>query len=278
MNAALLPVRCISQIAWSAAEHQEALNRTRAWGVTGIEIAPSLLFADQDDPFVPDPAAVRAAVGAFGAYGLSTPSMQALLTNAPQAQLFGDTNARAALDTRILRCLRIAGAMGVRNLVFGSPKQRVVPDGMDTNEAFTMALDTITRWNAWAIDHGCTIGLECNPPLYGGNWWTDHGSLLGFVRVANLPNIGITLDMGATVLTDTDPVQLAATLGTSLTHIHWSAPNLHIPRVDTTTCTTLAALRQHHPILSLEMARQPNGLDAVDSVFAAINSAMGHQV
>lgn len=278
MNAAFLPVRCVSQIAWSAAEHQEALSRTRAWGVTGIEVAPSLLFADQDDPFAPDPAAVRAAVGAFGAYGLNTPSMQALLTNAQEAQLFGDANAQQALDTRILRCLRIASAMGVHNLVFGSPKQRVVPEGMDANEAFTIALDTVTRWNAWAIDHDCTIGLECNPPLYGGNYWTDHASLIDFVRVANLPNIGITLDMGATILTNTDPIQLATTLGASLTHIHWSAPNLHTPCVDSATCATLTALLQHHPIISLEVARQPNGLDAIDTLFAALNSAMDHQV
>lgn len=265
------PVSCASQIAWHAHEHDDALQRAATWGIVGIEVAPSLLFADSDDPFHPSAQALAKARQAFAAYGLSTPSMQALLHGAPQAAMFGDAAARSALDARIKACIAIAADLGVPHLVFGSPKQRRVPDGMDMATANAIAGDTIARWNAWCADGQVTVGLECNPPLYGGNFWTTHDDLLSFLAHHDLPNIGLTLDIGAAGIDGVVPTDLLDQMGHRIRHVHWSAPHLATPTIDAGCCNGLRLLQRKNVHISLEMARPEGGLDALDRLFAHLS-------
>lgn len=266
------PIRCVSQIAWSADDHPQALERAAAWGVTGIEVAPSLLFHGYEDPFAPGTEAIRAARSMFDAFGLTTPSMQALLTGAAGAQMFGSPEERAALDARIHQCVALAGALGVPHLVFGSPKQRRTPEGMGTDEAHAIALDTVRAWDSWCQTEGVSIGLECNPPLYGGNFWTTHADLMGFVETARLPTIGMTLDLGATVLEGFDAANVLRRMGPKVRHVHWSAPSLVPPPTDADGLAALHLLNAHQTTASLEMAKAGEGFATLDTIFAALHS------
>lgn len=266
------PIRCVSQIAWSADDHPRALERAAAWGVTGIEVAPSLLFHGYEDPFAPGTKAIRAARSTFDAFGLATPSMQALLTGAAGAQMFGTQEERAALDARIHQCIVLASALGVPHMVFGSPKQRRVPKGMGMEEANAIALDTVRVWDGWCQMEGVSIGLECNPPLYGGNFWTAHSDLMGFVEAAGLPNIGMTLDIGATVLAGVDVADVLKRMGPNIRHVHWSAPNLAPPPTDADSLGVLHLLKAHRTTASLEMAKAGEGFATLDTIFASLHS------
>ena len=43
----------VSNIAWLYAERLDAYAMLRDYGFSGLEIAPSLLFAEENDPFAP---------------------------------------------------------------------------------------------------------------------------------------------------------------------------------------------------------------------------------
>ena len=125
----------VSNIAWLAEERLEAYAILAEAGVTGLEIAPGIFFHAAHDPFVPDNASAREALREAADAGLSVVSMQSLLFGVTGAGLFDGAEARAVFEAGMHRAIALAGRFGIPNLVFGSPAQRRVPDGMGCRAA-----------------------------------------------------------------------------------------------------------------------------------------------
>lgn len=268
----------VSNIAWAPAERLSAYDLLADEGIAGLEIAPGLFFHAADDPFAPDADSARAALSEIEASGLSLVSMQALLFGVHSAALFGEAAECAAFEKAMERAIDLGGRFGIPNLVFGSPRQRRVPKGMDAHEAQDKAIEVFQRLGDRAHAAGTAIAIESNPEAYGTNFLTTLEEAASFVDLVDHPNITLVLDLGAMHMNgafDTVPMRVPK-LVKRLTHVHVSEPHL-APAPDETTdlSQVLGALRTagYKRAVSIEMKRPEGGLEELGTRIASLKRA-----
>jgi len=268
----------VSNIAWASEERLAAYDLMAGAGLQGLEIAPGLFFGAAEDPFAPDTATACAALDEIAARGLTLVSMQSLLFGVQGAALLGEADARAAFDRGMERAIDLAGRFGIPNLVFGSPGQRRIPDGMAETEARAQAAETFRRLGDRAAAAGTVIAIEANPAAYGANFLTTLEEAEGFVAEVNHPAVTLILDLGAMHLNGTFgtlPARVGA-LAPRLTHVHVSEPHL-APAPDNTTdlAPVLSALWRvgYERALSIEMKRPEGGLAVLRGRLAVLTRA-----
>jgi sugar phosphate isomerase/epimerase len=269
----------VSNIAWAPADRDAAYAILRGAGITGLEIAPGLFFDGAADVFVPTEADVEAALRAMRAAGLELVSMQSLLFGVEGAALFEGEAALERLRTGIDRAITLAGRVGIPNLVFGSPRQRNIPDGLDPLAAEALAVDAFRRFGDAAARAGTRISVEPNPAAYGTNFLNRVAQAEAFVRRVNHPAITLIVDVGALHMNgDFDTVEAVAGRAAALvSHVHISEPNLDPApaRVDQAarvmTAMTEAGYRGW---FSIEMKARPEpGLGALEASVARLAAA-----
>lgn len=118
----------ISNIAWTAAEDAQVYALMRKYAYTGLEFAPTRFF--ETAPYENLDAA-RAWRQAFAsAEGFDMPSMQSIWFGRTE-KLFADEAQRQTLFAYTKKAVDFASAVQCAHLVFGSPKNRVIPDPAD---------------------------------------------------------------------------------------------------------------------------------------------------
>ncbi len=267
-----------SNIAWLPEERLEVYDVMQATGLTGLEIAPGLFFAKAENPFDPDHASAALALTEIRDRGLSLVSMQSLLFGVKGASLFGDQVERSAFEEGMNRAIRLAGRFGIPNLVFGSPNQRRIPEGMVHGEAFSYAVDIFYRLGTRAAEAGTIISVETNPSEYGTNFLTRLDDAELFVEQVGHQAVALILDLGAMHMNrDFDSViPRLKTLTPKLNHVHVSEPYLApAPRDSNQLKPVIAALSscQYGRSVSIEMKRPEEGLGMLKSCFSALARA-----
>ncbi|WP_241765827.1 sugar phosphate isomerase/epimerase family protein [Erythrobacter longus] len=268
----------MSNIAWAPEERLEAYAAMAQARFTGLEIAPGLFFHASSDPFVPDEATARDALAEMGDHGLSLVSMQSLLFGVEGAGLFDGEEARAALVTGMQRAIDLAGRFAIPNLVFGSPAQRRIPDGMEMARAVDEAAEVFRKLGDRACQAGTCITVEANPAAYGTNFLNTLGEATDFVGIVDHAGIAAILDLGAMHMNesfDTVPALIADTK-TKLNHVHVSEPDLAPAPADPhALAPILAGLEKagYSKAVSIEMRRDDSGIEAVKSSIAALAKA-----
>lgn len=276
----------MSNIAWSPGERLEAYAILSAAGFTGLEIAPGLFFHAADDPFVPDAVTAREALAEIADAGLCLVSMQSLLFGVTGAGLFDGPEARAAFETGMARAIALAGRFGIPHLVFGSPQQRRVAEGMAIEQALDEAAAVFRRLGDAATAAGTRIGIEANPAAYDTNFCNTLDDVLALVGLTDHPAIVPHLDIGAMHFNgDFDRLPaLLADLAPQLGHVHVSEPHLvPAPAAAAPLVPVLSALRGagYARAVSIEMTRPPQGLLEVEGAVhrlreAALAAEAGH--
>ncbi|WP_234416931.1 sugar phosphate isomerase/epimerase family protein [Loktanella sp. Alg231-35] len=241
-------------------------------GFDGLEIAPGLFFFDALDSFAPDQETFDRAMDEIADAGLSLVSMQALLFGVDGAALFDGDAPLQRLEEGMERAIQLAGRMGIPNLVFGAPKQRIVPEGMSTEDATECAADVFRRLGDIALTHGTKIAIEANPATYGTNFLTHGDQALGFVRKTDHPAISFILDVGAMQINDefAQIPALSAEAGALLSHVHFSEPDLGpapASLVEASTVLTALVRSKYDSAVSIEMRATS---DPVVDIVAAI--------
>ena len=218
----------VSNIAWRADDRLEAYALLERHGVTALEIAPGLFFHAAADPFTPDEDQASAAFAEIQPAGLRIVSMQSLLFGVSGAALFGNSDERSRFDAAIRRAIDLAGRFDIPNLVFGSPRQRIVPETMTAAHANEVAITVFRTLGDAAQAAGCAIAIEPNPAAYGTNFLTRTQEALAFAASVDHPAIGLNLDVGALLMNgefdDLEPL-VAAAAG-RIAHVHLSEPHL----------------------------------------------------
>lgn len=264
----LAPKLAMSNIAWSPEERLEAYAILAEAGFTELEIAPGLFFHAAEDPFLPDTASARRARAEAANAGLAVVSMQSLLFGVTGASLFEGAEARAAFEAGMRRAIALAERFGIPNLVFGSPLQRRVPEGLAMADALDQAAAVFRRLGDAAAAADTRIGIEANPAAYGTNFCTTLDEALGFVGQVDHPAIVPHLDLGAMHMNGdfaSVPQRLPA-LAPRLSHVHVSEPGLApAPADPAALAPVLAGLgaQGYSGAISIEMKRAPEGLAAV---------------
>lgn len=217
-----------SNIAWAPEDRLAVYDRMAVLGYRGLEIAPALFLWDSVDPLHPGEAEIARAVGELSSRGLELVSMQALLFGAGEVALFETPDRRAAFVAAMVRAIDLGGQLGIPNLVFGSPKQRCVPEGMRGDEVAAIATDVFGSLADRAVTAGTRVSLEANPAAYGTNFWTSLPEVFAFLAGMRHPGLTATLDLGTLRLTGAMD-GLAALVRNNLGwigHAHASTPML----------------------------------------------------
>ena len=255
----------MSNIAWAPEERLEAYAILAGAGFTGLEIAPALFFYEAEDPFVPDTASARRARVEAADAGLVVVSMQSLLFGVAGAALFEGPEARTVFEKGMRRAIALAERFGIPNLVFGSPAQRRVPEGMAMEQALAEAAEVFRKLGDTAAEAGTRIAIEANPAAYGTNFCTTLDEALAFVDLVDHPAVVPHLDLGAMHMNGDFagvPARLPA-LAPRLSHVHVSEPHLvPAPAAAAPLVPVLEALAAagYARAVSIEMKRPAEGL------------------
>ncbi len=269
----------VSNLAWSPAVRTRAYGLLRDHEVRGLEIAPGLLFEGEPDPLVPAPAVLSARLDEIAQAGLRPVSMQSLLFGVPGLALFGDTDALARLEARLGQAIDLARALGIGNLVFGSPRNRGFPPEMPAETVFARARDAFCRIGDRALAAGVVFSVEPVAPVWGTNFLTTFPETLAFLERVNHPCVRLTFDTGAVLTTGAgaEMTRFLAQAAPCTSHVHLSLPELH-PLPDTAVAeTVVSGLRAtgYRGAVSLEIWRgESDGLDALATSLARFRTVL----
>nr|MBI1228759.1 TIM barrel protein [Cytophagales bacterium] len=264
----------MSNIAWTPNERLQAYKALAEADAKGLEIAPGIFFHAAADPFLPDENVARSAVKEIEEFGLSLVSMQSLLFGVDDAHLFGDIEQRRSFKHAMIRAINLAERFHIPNLVFGSPKQRRIPDDMTQDQAKNEAAEMFRSLGDIAQKAGTKISMEANPEIYGTNFLNTLDAVCNFVSFVNHPAVTTVLDIGAMHINQDLDFDLKTI--PSLHHVHISEPNLMPAPQDIAALTKiLRSLDEigYDEAVSIEMKLAPEGIKVVRASLDKLNTA-----
>ena len=211
----------ISNIAWEKDEEPEIAELLGRLGVTAVDVAPGKYFPDVAAASDSD---IRKVRDWWEERGISIYGMQSLLFGTKGLNVFGGRESQERLLSHLGHVCRVAGGLGAKRLVFGSPKNRN-RSGLSDKEADDIALRFFSRLGDIAQSHGIVITLEPNPVCYGTNWVTTTKEAYAFVKELGSPGIAMQLDTG-TVTTNSEDTAEFSEVKDAVGHVHLSEPKL----------------------------------------------------
>ena len=277
----------VSNIAWSPDEDlimYEKLCDLRL----GLEIAPTRIIpwdasstlGRMAGPYDRIREAANWAKNLYTQYGISIVSMQSIL-NGVKANIFGRPEERRFLLNYLKSAVDFAAAIQCRNLVFGCPLNRCIPDDYPLEEAGKVAIDFFSEITMYAAQQGPTIAIEANPVTYNTNFINYTSQAFDLVRciareVGKNASRGlkVNLDLGAILTNGENIYELLTDENIPLiNHVHFSEPNLRVirERKEHTEVIRLLDDAGYDRYISLEM-RMPENPRELDEAIDYLRS------
>ena len=125
----------LSNIAWEPSEDEAVREVLTAAGVSAIEVAPTKTWSD---PSTVPAAEARRFRNEWESRGFRLVAMQALLFGHPEMTLFENEERRTLTYNYLLKIMELAARLGVKPMVFGSPKNRLA-GSLPKSEALSIA-------------------------------------------------------------------------------------------------------------------------------------------
>lgn len=236
----------ISNIAWTAPQDEAVYEMMRENGFAGLEIAPTRIFPEAPYDRVAQAREWR------GTLGFAVPSMQSIWFGR-QENLFASVDERQALTDYTKKAIDFAAAIGCRNLVFGCPRNRTLPDGVDA----AAAVPFFKELGDYALANDTVIGMEANPPIYNTNYINTTAEAIELIEQVGSDGFRLNLDVG-TMVHNGESVDLLNGKVHLINHVHISEPKLApIGKRDlhATLCERLAK-EGYNGFVSIEMGKQ----------------------
>lgn len=212
----------ISNIAWAADNDSAVYGMMSDLGFKGLEIAPTRIFPDS--PYDKCTEAAAWSRNLLAGYGFLVPSMQSIWYGRKE-NLFNSVEERDALMRYTEAAIDFAKAIGCRNLVFGCPKNRAIPEGMNETDAHRIAVDFFRALGDYAVAHGTVVGIEANPAIYGTNFINRTEEALSLIKEVASDGVRLNLDVGTMVANDESVDVLRGNVHL-VNHVHVSEPYL----------------------------------------------------
>lgn len=208
----------ISNIAWEEKDDAQVYKWMKKYGFTGLEIAPTRIFPDR--PYEKVGEAEAWSKKLLAENGFVVPSMQSIWYGRNE-KLFGTEEERNILSTYTREAVDFAEIIGCKNLVFGCPRNRAVPDGGNVE----MAVSFFRELGNYASEHGTVIGMEANPPIYNTNYINDTLSALELIHRVDSQGFRLNLDVGTMIQNGEKAEELVGNVKL-INHVHISEPGL----------------------------------------------------
>lgn len=208
----------ISNIAWSAESDELVYEIMKKNKANGLEIAPTRIFSE--NPYDKLEAAQKWAAEIKKKYRFSIPSMQSIWYGR-QESIFGSPEDRRILFEYTVKAIDFAAAIGCKNLVFGCPRNRNMPEGADE----TPAVKFFRSIGDYAAQKGTVIGMEANPPIYNTNYINTTAQALSLIEKVDSQGFRLNLDVG-TMIHNEESCKLLRGKSALINHVHISEPHL----------------------------------------------------
>ncbi|MEK7642699.1 MAG: sugar phosphate isomerase/epimerase family protein [Patescibacteria group bacterium] len=212
----------VSNIAWNREENDKALELLKKYGIFNIEIAPTLLFPNFLDTTDDEVKKLR---DEYNSNGFSFVSMQSLLYGAPEHTIFDGAKRVKYLFDYLTKDMKVANLLGIKNLVFGSPKNRFSKNPIN-KESINKATSFFQKLIEEAQKNDVTVSLEANPREYGCNFITNTIEAIEFVKKINDRQFRLNLDIGAILMNNENLENVILKAHGIIGHVHISTPFL----------------------------------------------------
>jgi D-psicose/D-tagatose/L-ribulose 3-epimerase len=212
----------VSNIAWPVHLEDAAFAILLKNEISSLEVAPTKYWSEL--PHVPLEKVLNKRQE-VQSRGITIIAAQSLLFGKPELKIFGnDIHVDSTIDY-LKHVIDICAALGCKDLVFGSPKNRIKgPRTFD--EACKESANFFSKVAEFSGSRGINFCLEPNAIQYGCDFVTNVSEAVKVIEFVNHPNFGLNLDLGNMLMSGENVEQtLARTLEYAM-HIHISAPNL----------------------------------------------------
>lgn len=208
----------ISNIGWEKENDLVIYEMMKNMGFEGLEIAPTRIFPE--NPYDKIEEATRWAKELKAKNGFVIPSMQSIWYGRNE-KLFGTKEERTSLINYTRKAIDFAEAIGCKNLVFGCPRNRNMPEGADGG----IAIEFFKTIGEYAVEHNTVIGMEANPPIYNTNYINETKSAIALIEKVESDGFKLNLDMG-TMIANEEDVSVLYGKECLINHVHVSEPGL----------------------------------------------------
>ena len=269
----------VSNIAWDSHEDEDVYALMKKYGFAGLEIAPTRFFAN--NPYDDMAGVKRWREGFARDIGFDIPSMQSIWFGKTQ-KLFEDEAQREILFEYTKRAVDFAEASRCANLVFGSPKNRVMVDVSD-REMWKQGVEFFRGLGEYAARKGTAIGMEANPVIYSTNYINTTREAISLIDEVGSEGFLLNLDTG-TMIENGEKVEILEKKAGLINHVHVSEPFLKPVAADGGRRAfhgELASfLRENHyrGYVSVEMGKTDGGPDRIailDGALAYVKEMFG---
>lgn len=251
----------ISNIAWISKNDQKVYEYMQNAGLSGLEIAPTRLFPE--NPYEKSAAAKEYSLKLKDEYGLSICSMQSIWYGRSE-KIFGTAEERDVLTDYTKKAIDFADTVGVGNLVFGCPKNRVIGDNDDRN----VAVSFFRELGDYAAEHRTVLAMEANPVIYGTNFINTTKEAIELIKEVGSKGFKLNLDFG-TIIYNEESIEDIAPHIDLINHIHISEPNLKLieHRVEHKVLMQMLRDAGYDRYVSIEMGKR----DDIEDVYRTID-------
>ena len=204
----------ISNIAWEAKDDPYVIHALPAHGCLGLEIAPTRVLPETPYRRLEEARAFAEWLKADTGFPIC--SMQSIWYRRTES-IFGPQNEVDSLIEYTREAILFAEAVRCPNLVFGSPKNRIIPENRKREDA----ADFFRAIGDFAYEHGAAIALEAVPEAYGTNFLNLTSDVYDFVTMVNSKGLKMNLDCGTLLINGEDPAAVGRYLPV-VNHVHIS--------------------------------------------------------
>lgn len=212
----------VSSIGWHPEEEADIARKLQAFGVKNVELAPTKIW---EDPTTATAEQIEQVVKWWSSYDIAVVAFQSMLFSRPDLKLFESEENRNECLQYLKDFVVLAGHMGVKRMVFGSPKNRQ-RGAMSYDEAFGIAKEFFTEIAQTAQENDVVFCIEPNAPQYNCDFVTTASEGQELVRAVNHSGFGLHLDTACMTLAGDNVSQSILDNSDTLQHFHISSPML----------------------------------------------------
>ena len=179
----------ISNLAWQPEHESLVCSMLRTYGFRAFEVAPTR-YGPWEELFTESGA--EAAIAKIAANGLRVHSVQAVF----YTTTFNVFTEPDLFIEHFRKVLTLSQRMGAKAIVFGSPANRLRPDGMSHEDAVELFVPAMKKVADFAAACGVVVCVEPNATAYKCNFMTTLQAVHDVVERISHPNIRINYDTG----------------------------------------------------------------------------------
>ncbi len=208
----------VSNLAWESYDNDIILPFLADLGIDSIEIVPTKIV--NDHPYDQIDSLFKYKDFLKKEYNLSLSSMQSILYGRNES-IFGDNNQQAALVDYMGKALATSKELGIKNVVFGCPRNRI----RTANESDQVALGFFEKIAAVAESNDVCVSIEPISKVYGTDFLNNLYDTYLFVEKLHSSAIAINYDFGTMIESD-DKIEQFDSIASKVNHVHISEPGL----------------------------------------------------